>query len=40
VLEYMKNEGASPLLKKLAAGAPEARLTREATAARERLNQP
>jgi WD40 repeat protein len=40
VLEYMKNEEASRLLKKLSAGTPEARLTREATAALERIRSP
>jgi hypothetical protein len=39
LLEHMNSEGASRLLKKLAAGAPEARLTREARAARDRLLQ-
>jgi len=37
VLEYAKSEGARRLLRKLAAGAPEARLTREVRAALQRL---
>ena len=39
-LEHMDSEEARHLLKKLAAGAPEARLTREARAVLDRLVQP
>jgi hypothetical protein len=39
VLEHMANDEARQLLKKLAAGAPEARRTREAQAALDRLFQ-
>jgi WD40 repeat protein len=40
VLEHMNSEEARQFLKKLAAGAPEARLTRQARAALDRLLQP
>jgi WD40 repeat protein len=40
VLEHMNSEEARQFLKKLAAGTPEARLTREARAALDRLLQP
>src|SRR5205807_10310956 len=39
VLEHIATTDARDLLKKLAAGAPEARLTREAKAALERLDK-
>jgi hypothetical protein len=39
VVEHIGGAGARRLLTKLAAGTPEARLTREATAALERLGR-